>query len=71
MGLPETLGITPVEVHRGMLEWEVDVSRFPIIQGLLNRGPYRGGLWCTLIFGSRCRRNRWQYLENLRRCLSE
>ena len=71
MGLSETLRITATEVHGGVLYREVNLSGPPFIECFLDGGPYRRGILSALILPSRGRRKRWQYLENLLRCLSE
>ena len=71
VGLPEALCVIATKIHRGMVYWEFDVSRSPIIECFLNCGSYRRGLVCTLVLpGGRWRECR-QYLENLLGCLSK
>ena len=69
MGLPEALCITSAEVHGGVLQWEVNVSRFPIVECFLNGGPYRGGLMRAIVLPSGRRRERRQQSEDLLRRL--
>ena len=49
VGLPETLCVTTTEVHGGVVCREVNVPGFPIIEGFLDSGSYRGGLLCILV----------------------